>query len=94
MAYQITYGPVKRKKEKQSIKNWKIPLIVFLAVLLVSSLGALFREELLSFLLPGDPEVTAAALQTMAQQIGEGQRITDALTCFCQEIVENANFTQ
>ena len=93
MAYQITYGPVKQKKEKPRSYNWRVSVLVFAAVLVISTLVAVYREELIFLLLPGDPRVTAAALDNMAEQIGEGQRIADAFTCFCQEIIDHADFT-
>lgn len=94
MAYQITYGPVKRKKENPGQGRWKLSAAVFAVVLVLSSLTSVFREELLSILLPGDPAVTAAALQTMTEQIMEGEQIGVAFTCFCQEIIENAELSQ
>lgn len=87
MGYRITYGPVKRKKEKP--RRWPVWMagVAALAVF-VRIMG--WDEVLLSFLLPGDPAVTAAALENMARSLGDGQGIAEAITGFCREIIGNA----
>lgn len=94
MAYQITYGPVKQKKMGGKRGGGKLPAAVFLGALLLSVLAYEFRESIASFLLPGDPDVTAAALQSMAEEIAVGERIGDAFACFCQEIIEHAGLPE
>jgi hypothetical protein len=42
------------------------------------------------YLLPGDPEVTAAALEQMVDDLRAGHGLGAAVTAFCREIVENA----
>ena len=43
------------------------------------------------YLLPGDPAVTAAALENMAADLKAGQSVRDAITAFCAEIIAHAN---
>jgi len=92
MAYCIHYGPVKTKDGKKERRPGRLPLLLFsLTVLLVilisvSGIGPIIRN----FLLPGDAEVTQAALQTMVQNLGDGRPLWDTVTAFCQEILENA----
>ena len=50
----------------------------------------LLQNWVQEFLLPGDPAVTAAALENMVDNIKDGNSIAEAVTAFCREIVENA----
>lgn len=92
MAYCIHYGPVKTKDGKKERRSGRLPLLLFsFTVLLaigisVSGIGSTIRN----FLLPGDAEVTQAALQTMVEDLGDGKPLWDTVTAFCQEILENA----
>ena len=47
------------------------------------------RAALLELLLPGDPEVTATALERLVETVSEGESIQTALTEFCREIIEH-----
>jgi hypothetical protein len=42
-------------------------------------------------LLPGDPAVTAAALENMTEGLRSGESLLDAVTAFCREIIANAH---
>ena len=48
------------------------------------------RAVLMDILLPGDPEVTWHALETMAVQLRSGEAIGDAGMAFCREIADGA----
>lgn len=89
MGYKITYGSGLKKQPVHSKKNSKLLILIVFALALVlrlSGLGERFGE----FLLPGDPQVTADALQAMVQQLQEGEPLGDVFTAFCGEIIENA----
>lgn len=90
MAYRIVYGPEPKPKQKGS-KRWIAMLCAaaLLAGLFLTGAG----ESLKNWLLPGDPEVTAAALDSLVQGIREGEDLGDAVGAFCREIVENAQIT-
>lgn len=47
------------------------------------------RAALLDLLLPGDPEVTATALERLVEAVSEGEAIQTALTDFCREIIDH-----
>lgn len=83
MGYRIVYG----RKERKRISPKKIGAIfavmIVVAILMLPSSRAVVAE----ILLPGDPEVTASALQTLVSDLGEGQGIGDAVTAFCHEII-------
>lgn len=38
-------------------------------------------------LIPGDPDVTAGAFDTLVRQVRAGEAVSDALRAFCQEIL-------
>ena len=66
-------------------------------LLLFAAMTAAFwpegREVLMEILLPGDPEVTWNALETMATQLRSGEAIGDAVMAFCREIVAGAKLS-
>jgi hypothetical protein len=59
-------------------------LLLVVAAVTVKSVGLQWVREVL---LPGDPAVTAAALEGFVLDIKEGDTLVDAITAFCQEIV-------
>lgn len=79
MAYQIEYPG---KKKAKGFPVW----IVLLA------LGglALLRQSLGRFLLPGDPEVTGRALETLLAQLRQGIGAGEAVSAFCKAVVQGA----
>lgn len=94
MAYKITYGPedVFSHAGKQRNHGW-LPAAALLLALAALALAAL-HGSLTEWLLPGDPVVTEAALQTLARQISAGAPVGDAVRAFCLEILENAGIPQ
>lgn len=94
MSYKIIYGPIRYKNEENGRRGWKmwiLPGVLALAVCLrFMGLGELFSR----MLLPGDPEVTAAAFQSMVTALWDGESVGEAFTVFCGEIIENANIPQ
>lgn len=90
MAYRIDYCPGKKTggggRKRRAALIAAICLCLLVAVLEVSGLKTLLWNRLM----PGDPAVTAAALEEMVQAIRSGENAADAVTAFCMEIVENA----
>lgn len=91
MAYRIEYkalGPNKMGFFK------KYGLLIFIAFLLVTTVtvsvanlsGAQWARHLL---FPGDPQVTAGALEGMAEKLKKGSSVMDAITAFCREVIGN-----
>ena len=93
MAYRIEYDPegIKRSKVKQVGKGSALTTILLTIVLVVGAVGikvsALPWIE--HYLIPADPAVTAAALEELAADLREGEPIADAVSTFCQQILEN-----
>ena len=94
MGYRIEYGDraaVRKERKGRSL----LTRIVTVACILSLVAGALAVKHagltwVTDFLLPGDPAVTAAALENMVESIREGEPWGDAVTAFCREIIENA----
>ena len=90
MAYKIHYGASRhdRAEGRNPRKLW-VPLVLLVAVLvgiyLVDVSGIRF-----DWLLPGDPDVTAAALEGLREGLAAGEPFVEAVTTFCREIVNGA----
>lgn len=88
MHYQIRYGSSIHVKKIRKKPGPAVILFGIAAILLVlNRLGV--GEVLMQWILPGDPDVTRSALETMLQQIRQGMQVTQAFTTFCKEIIDN-----
>lgn len=83
MGYRIVYG----KQEKKIISPKKIGLIISAILVFAMLLWPSGRNAVRNLILPGDADVTAAALQKLVSELGEGQSIGEAVTVFCQQII-------
>lgn len=89
MGYKVSYGPkIHEKKRKPA------PLPIAVACVLVLALGArVLLPEAASrakqLLLPGDAG-TRQAFEQMLENVRAGESLEEALTVFCQEIIDNA----
>lgn len=94
MAYQIQYGKSTMKErigKLRTIKNieiykWAIIGTAVLTIFLLGHFGAL------DFLIPGDRDVTKEAFNTMVEDVREGERVSEAITAFCEEIFAGAEY--
>lgn len=89
MGYQVSYDMISAPSERRS-KRWTgIAALVVICVLLISAVS--FKTAALpwikNFLIPGDPEVTAAALDAFVDDLQDGMSFADAVTAFCQTII-------
>ena len=94
MAYRIDYGsagnqrkPLQSKLSPTVIKSMLFVLTLVAGAVTIKVIGL---EWVQNVLLPGDPAVTAAALQNMTDGRRSGDSLVDAVTTFCREIVANA----
>ncbi len=94
MGYRIQYNPEHKKKYPIKLasavrRRWLVGIAI--AVVLFMGIAGLSGGELLkSWLLPGAPEVTEAALFTMVEDIRAGESLGNAVTAFCLEIMDHA----
>lgn len=92
MGYRICYDCA-GKYAVGKRKRYNGLLAAFLVVLLVFGAAAVKLaglEWVQEVLLPGDAAVTAAALDGFVQNIKGGETLADAITAFCQEILNGA----
>ena len=82
----IRYPPVKSKE----IHARPIAALVVCVLLLISCL--IWGEDIFNFLLPGDAEITKAALANMIEEIGEGVQVGEAMAAFCSESYEAGEY--
>lgn len=98
MGYRVEYEAMWKIGKRTSGEKQRIPgltaafLLAF--VLLVNGFWPRGREVLREILWPGDTAVTAAALETFAQELREGEPVGAAVESFCREIIGEAGFGQ
>lgn len=91
MSYSIEYEPDKKKIYPLQVNRKPKWLVIALAVVIsIFLMQKLDKNQVLkSLLIPGDPEITAAAFSEMMDDIREGQAVRKAVTSFCLEIIDN-----
>ena len=98
MSYKIQYKPnVKMekgiryflKKHRQSV-IYAIGIVICLLIFVRLDI----TEFIGDFLIPGDADITKAALSDLGSDLKDGVGIKDALTAFCLEIIENAHIAE
>ena len=96
MGYRVYYSPEDNNKYPTRNKQGNTPYLrylgVILTVILVLTVPQL-RSHLRQWLIPGDETVTSEAFTQMVESIGEGQSVGEAVTAFCQEILDNGKET-
>lgn len=95
MAYRIVYGPEIPPQYRKKHTNCRLRLFTAISLLLFTLLVKEFfpagTEKMQEFLLPGNPTITQAALNSMMNQLQSGEPLADALTVFCKEILAHAS---
>ena len=98
MSYQISYGQdCVSKKIKHELRLPKpkketvlrIGLTISVLLLGLTCLIPQVRIAIRDAILPGDPEITATALERLVEAVSGGETIQTALTEFCREIIDH-----
>jgi hypothetical protein len=90
MGYRITYenGVIRKQAVRVRQVKWKRwgagAAATGLAIALMFPAGRLRIRDLL---LPGDEEITAAALEGMVSDLRAGEPVGEAVESFCREII-------
>ncbi len=92
MGYRIEYDklgklPQPARKHRKGVFAVILVLLLVCGAIAVKSAGLDWVKE---FLIPGDPEITAAALDTLVEDLRSGEGLAEAVRAFCQEIIDNA----
>ncbi len=95
MGYRIKYEGDMVKTTIQSSMSKQAKCMICIAVSLCAVIMLLSVTNSLNtikeWLLPGDAKVTEAALNTLVEDLKQGDSLDDAITAFCQEILDHAN---
>lgn len=94
MAYRIDYSAdgkryrkIRRPLPPSAYKTIFMVAALIIGAVMIKIYGLNWVREIL---LPGDPDVTAAALENMTEGLKNGDSLLEAVTAFCREIVANA----
>ena len=91
MGYRVEYETV-RKVRRMEQKTARLPAMIAAALILFFILVGFFwpegKEALRNFLIPGDPAVTVAALEGLAEELETGAELGDALENFCRTVLQ------
>lgn len=92
MGYRILYDNEKMQISKDNDKYFGKRMISFslVCLLILGSLKMIGWDRIKNYLLPGEPEVTETAINSMIESIRTGASVKDAVTAFCVEIIEYA----
>lgn len=94
MAYRIVYGTDKPQKEKSDFSWLQFQVITSVFLLLftigVRQLWPEGTQKLREILLPDTQSETRSAFEVLAENLASGESIGDAVTVFCQEILNEA----
>ena len=92
MGYRILYDNERMQINCDNSKHFgnRIISVMLICLLLLGSLKLIGWDILKHYLLPGDPDITETAFNSMIENIRTGESVKDAVTAFCVEIIENA----
>ena len=90
MGYYLEYSPELKKRYPQKVKQTREPVRT-VAIVLLAAVAAYVsvRGGLIRYILPGDYEVTTAALSQLIEQVVSGEPISQSVVTFCEEIIIN-----
>ena len=96
MGYQIRYDAIgiQNRKGRDKLRGWIASICVLLLIagaITVKTVGLTWVQEVL---LPGDPDVTAAALEGMVEDLRQGDSLGQAIRAFCEEIIANGQLPE
>lgn len=93
MGYCIEYENGMARRHKTGTGGRYLWALAAVVILLIGVLSGFFWPEragaFRNFWIPGDPEVTVRAAETMVDSLRAGGDAQEAVTAFCREILEN-----
>ena len=91
MSYRIAYGRkmhfMKTSIRHKRVRMHRVALAIFVCAALVC---VLCSTQVRRLLLPGDKQITEAALGQLADDLRNGEPVYDSVVVFCREILEHA----
>ena len=95
MGYRVDYGPVRkiRGMEKRFSRPAALTGLFFFAFLLLTAFQWPEGMRLLwDLVVPGDPAVTAAALEELTEELRAGESAAESLGLFLRRILKGIGF--
>lgn len=92
MRYSIHYEPEKGDRYPPVTETGhKIGVRIIAGLLTIAALiaGIRYKEAVISWLIPGDDQITIHAAEELICRLQEGVPVGEAVTTFCEEIIEN-----
>ena len=94
MGYRIVYGKTPEKttfndRKQQTGKRIAVWTAALIAAVSICWIGW-SHPDIRQYILPGDPQVTGAALDQLIDDIRSGDPVSDAVAAFCKEIIDSA----
>ena len=94
MSYSVYYSPQTKKKFPEKTRGhvkWRQVVAVMILICLVIGIVPLYKSGVLrELLIPGEPAITVAALETLTENLQEGMPFQLAVETFCGEILSYA----
>lgn len=94
MSYSVFYSPQTKKKfpdKKETHVKWGRVIAVMVLICIGIGIVSLYKSGVLrELLIPGEPAITVAALETLAENLQEGMPFQQAVEAFCGEILSYA----
>ena len=90
LPYSVCYGAEEsgRYQGKSALGRKKSRYVVTITLLILTIVLTIwYRESLVSWLIPGDDQITIQFTEELISDIRDGMPIGEALTTFCEEIV-------
>ena len=88
MAYIIQYKNSGTRKYPRYIIDFRkqLPIIIFLSVLITVATISIINGSL-TWIVPGEPEVTISAFNEFMDALSQGDSFSEAITTFCREVI-------
>ena len=94
MGYKIDYGPWGKTEAAWHRRTHRKKMRAFLVVLIAAVLTVLLLRadsgKVQQLLIPGNPEITAAAFSQLTEDVKAGEAVGDAFGAFCKQIIANS----
>ncbi len=92
--YRIEYGKDSKRKMSRFPKGTAFLVLICVVALVAALEFTGIRQTLWNRMIPGDAQVTAAAIDGLVADIQAGQSPGNAFTAFCREILDHAVYPQ
>ena len=95
LSYQISYPGTNHMEQKymqRTEKNVVLTVVVIVCIVILAvSVYMIGLDRVSAFLIPGNDAVTVAAFRQMQNDVKSGIPVKEAVTAFCEEIIEAAD---